>query len=236
MGRLISRIDEHVQRSRGFIAQLFARRRGAMVDQVQEPDATDALIVQLMAASSWQARAGAALSLAHCRGEGVLEALLHGLRDPSVEVAVAAVDATAKHSDERVTQALLAVLQNHDRYFSPVTRVAAISALSQRLAGEQLEPIFAALRDIDAEVSIAAAAVLTERAPELAGEQLLLALRDRSGFYMPIVRLAMANALERAGLLYEGVAHELMADERDPAVRRVLERASHLTGEISLGK
>lgn len=198
------------------------------------PETTDALIVQLMAASSWQARASAALSLAHHDGEGVLEALLHGLRDTSVEVAVAAVDALGNHAVEPATQGLLLVLQNQDGYFSPVTRVAAISGLAQRLSADQLEPLCAAIRDIDAEVSIAAAAVLTERAPHLASTQLLLVLRDTSGFYLPIVRLAIANALERAGLLYAGVVHELLPEERDPAVRRVLERASHLTGEVSL--
>jgi HEAT repeat protein len=200
------------------------------------PEATDALIVQLMAASSWQARAEAALSLAPCNDDGVIEALLHALRDPSVEVAVACVDALTRHTDQRATQGLLQVLQNQDGYFSPVTRVAAVSALAERLSSDQFEPIASAVRDIDAEVSIAAAAVITERAPQLASTQLLLVLRDGSGFYLPIVRLAIANALERAGLLYAGVVHELLPAERDPAVRRVFERASHLTGEIVLGK
>lgn len=196
------------------------------------PETTDALILQLIAASSWQARAGAALSLAHHPGEDVVQALLRALRDPSVEVAVAAVDALIAHADESATLGLLGVLENHDGYFSPITRVAAISALAQRLQAEHFAPLFAAVRDIDAEVSIAAASVITERMPHAASEQLLEVLRDTSGFYLPIVRLAVANALEHAGILQAGVADELLPAEHDPCVRRVLERASHLSAEL----
>jgi len=211
-------------------------RRQAVHDVPPQPEATDALLVQLMASSSWQARAGAALSLAHHSGEVVVQALVRALRDSSVEVAVAAADALVQHPEEAATQGLLCVLQNPDGYFSPVTRVAAISALAQRLDAAQFDPVFAAVRDIDAEVSIAAAAVITERMPSSASAQLLHVLRDTSGYYLPIVRLAVANALERAGLLHAGVADELLASERDASVRRVLERASHLTGEVLLGK
>jgi HEAT repeat protein len=196
-------------------------------------ETTDALIAQLMAATSWQARAGAALSLAHHDGREVVQALVRALRDPSVEVAVAAVDALVQHADADTTQALLCALQNQDGYFSPVTRVAAVSALAQRLQSEHFAPVFAAVRDIDAEVSIAAAALITERMPREASAELLHVLRDNSGFYLPIVRLAIANALERAGLLHAGVVGELLESERDPSVRRVLERASHLTGEVA---
>ena len=207
------------------------RRRPTQAPLAQQPEATDALIAQLMASSSWQVRAGAALSLAHHSADGVVQALVRALRDRSVEVAVAAADALAQHPEEAATEGLLGVLSNAEGYFSPVTRVAAISALAQRLDAAGFEPVFAAVRDIDAEVSIAAAAVITERAPATASEQLLHVLRDTSGFYLPIVRLAVANALERAGLLHAAVVQDLLASERDASVRRVLERASHLTGE-----
>lgn len=208
------------------------RRQTPPPPRPETPETTDALIVQLMASSSWQVRAEAALSLAHHRGEAVVEALVSALRDSSVEVAVAAADALVQHPVEAATSGLLHVLQNPDGYFSPVTRVAAISVLAQRLDPTQFEPLFAAVRDIDAEVSIAAAAVITERMPSAASAQLLHVLRDTSGYFLPIVRLAVANALERAGLLHNGVVAELLPNEQDPAVRRVLERASHLTGEV----
>ena len=166
----------------------------------------------------------------------MVQALVRALRDSSVEVAVAAADALEQHPEEAATEGLLCVLQNPDGYFSPVTRVAAISALAPRLDAARFDPVFAAVRDIDAEVSIAAAAVITERMPSSASAQLLHVLSDTSGFYLPIVRLAVANALERAGLLHAAVVDELLWSERDPPVRRVLERASHLTGEVLLGK
>jgi HEAT repeat protein len=197
------------------------------------PEATDALLAQLMAASAWEIRAGAALSLGHHRGDEVVHGLLRAVRDPSVEVAVAAIDALSHHEGQAATDGLSAVLQNAQGYFSPVTRVAALSSLAQRLGPDELAPIIAAVRDIDAEVSIAATAVLSERAPRTAASALLPVLRDNTGYYLPIVRLAVANALERSGGLHMANAQELLARESDLAVRRVLERASHLTGELS---
>lgn len=194
-------------------------------------EAIEALIAQLLAASSWQARASAALSLSQVEGEGVVPALLHALRDPSVEVAVAAVDALGGRDDRTARDALLGVLVNAEGYFNPVTRVAAISGLARQLDAESFGPVFAAVRDIDAEVSIAAVAIIADRMPTAAATQLMPLLRDPSGFYLPIVRLAAVNALERAGCLHSGVVADLLSSEQDPAVRRVLERAQYLQVE-----
>jgi hypothetical protein len=49
--------------------------------QVLSVEAIEALVAQLLAASAWQARASAALSLAHVDAEGVVPALLRALRD-----------------------------------------------------------------------------------------------------------------------------------------------------------
>jgi len=199
-------------------------------------EAVDALVAQLMASSSWHARASAALSLGHVPSDDVVQALVRALRDPSVEVAVAAVDALTHHDSELAERELLAVLDNADGYFSPVTRVAAISALARRLDVSQFGPVFAAVRDIDAEVSIAAIAVIVDRMPRSAGSHLLPLLRDKSGYFLPIVRLAAANALERVGALHGGIAHELLYAESDPALRRVLERAQYLTEQALPGE
>jgi hypothetical protein len=193
-----------------------------------ENDAIEALMAQLSAASSWQARASAAMTLAHVDGEGVVPALLRALRDSSVEVAVAAVDALGGRADAPAVDALLDVLQNSDGYFNPVTRVAAITGLARRPDLTNVEPLLAAVRDIDAEVSIAAIAVIAERLPGIAEAQLSPLLRDHSGYYLPLVRLAAANALERSGSLHAGVAAELLQTEGDPALRRVLERAQYV--------
>jgi HEAT repeat protein len=214
-------VREHVPRAR-------YRPAAATTAQSQPPlelDAIDALIAQLSAASAWQTRVSAALSLAHVEADSVVPALVRALRDPSAEVAVAAVDALASHQNVQSTSTLLAVLENPDGYFNPMTRVAAMSGLARRLPLNELAPIFAAVRDIDAEVSIAAVAVIGERAPALADEHLLPILRDANGYYLPLVRLAAANALDRAGCLRGSLPQELLQAEGDPAVRRVLQRA-----------
>jgi hypothetical protein len=185
------------------------------VEPLLDSAAVEAMIAQLTASNAWQARASAAISLAHVGAEGVLPAL---------------IDALASHEDATATAALLSVLQNPEAYFSPMTRVAAISGLARRLRIGEFGPIFAAVRDFDAEVCIAAMAVIAERAPAaLASEHLLPVVRDNRGFYLPIVRLAAANALERAGCLSGQLALELSHAETDASVRRVFDRASHLT-------
>jgi HEAT repeat protein len=191
-------------------------------------EAIDALIAQLVSSSSWQARASAAMSLGHVSADGVVPALVRALRDHSVEVAVAAADALSGQRDEHAVTELLGVLENREGYYSPVTRVAAISGLARRLDVARFDPVFAALRDIDAEVSIAAVAVIAERVPGRAGKLLLPVLCDKTGYYLPLVRLAVANALERAGALHSGVVGEILPHEVDPSVRRVLERANYL--------
>jgi HEAT repeat protein len=201
--------------------------------QVLSGEAIEALCAQLVASTSWQARVSAAVSLSQVTADDVVPTLVRALRDPSVEVAVAAIQALANRNTDDATRELLAVLENRDGWFSPVTRVAVISALARKLDGEHFEPVFAALRDIDAEVSIAATAVIAERVPSRAGALLLPILRDTSGYYLPVVRLAVANALERTGALHAGVVAELASREADQAVLRVLERAQYLAEPLT---
>jgi hypothetical protein len=195
-------------------------------NRLLDETALEVLIVQLVAAPSWQSRAGAAAALAQLEGEGVREALTHALRDPSVEVAIAAVDALARRGDRAAQTALHAVLDNVDGYFSPVTRVAALSALGRMVSDNELGQIMACVRDLDAEVSIAAIAVIADRKRATAAEQLLPILQDGSGYFLPIVRLAAANAMTRAGALTPELAQQLLDREQTSAVRRVLERVA----------
>jgi HEAT repeat protein len=188
--------------------------------------ALEVLVVQLVAAPSWQNRASAANALAQLDGDGVREALTHALRDPSVEVAIAAVDALARRADRAAQESLRAVLDNVDGYFSPVTRVAALSALGRLVNDGELASIMACVRDLDAEVSIAAIAVVADRKRSTAAEHLLPVLQDGSGYFLPIVRLAAANALVRAGALPPALAQQLLDREQASAVRRVLERVA----------
>ncbi|HET6339718.1 MAG TPA: HEAT repeat domain-containing protein [Polyangiales bacterium] len=189
--------------------------------------ALEMLVVELVAAPSWQTRVNAAEALALMDGDGVLQALTRALRDTSVEVAIAAIDALARRQDRASLDALRVVLDNQDGFFSPVTRVAAIAALGRMLADTELAPVTALIRDMDAEVSIAAIAVVADRKRTTATEYLLPLLQDTSGYFLPLVRLAAANALTRAGALTPELAQQLL-DREDPssAVRRVLERVA----------
>lgn len=133
-------------------------------------------------------------------------ALISALRDPSAELAaVAALKLGAAPSPD-AARALREVLDNADGYFNPLTRVAALQALTHALPEApgpgELEPLLARVRDIDAEVSMAAIDAIAERAPaSVAIERLLPVVLDDSGYFLPSVRDAATRALERAGLL-----------------------------------
>ncbi len=202
-----------------------AKTNGATVPE-NDDAALEVLVVQLVAAPSWQSRATAAEALAQLDGEGVREALVHALRDTSVEVAIAAIDALARRQDRSAIEALRTVLDNRDGFFSPVTRVAALAALGRLLDDGELAPVMTCVRDVDAEVSIAAIAVVADRKRATAAEYLLPVLQDTSGYFLPLVRLAAANALTRAGALTPTLAAQLLEREEASAVRRVLERVA----------
>jgi HEAT repeat protein len=184
----------------------------------------ESLIADLRDGDSWQNRVRGATGLGKSNADGVMDALLGALRDASAEVAVAVVDALAQQSDPRALKSLRNVLANPDGYFSPITRVAALSRLAERLPIVQFDPILAALRDVDAEVSIAAIAAIVDRLPRHAAAQFVPIVRNESGFFLPVVRLAAAGALERAAALSAREASELLRLEQDGAVGAVLRR------------
>ncbi len=173
----------------------------------------------------WRERVSAAAQLTTCDHERVVSALLEALKDPSAEVAVAVVDALSAQRDRRALRALRDVLANRVGFYSPVTRVAALSNLARRLPSTELEPVLAALGDVDAEVSIAAIASVVELFGKEAQAHLLPIVQNENGFFLPVVRLAAANALSRAGALDSELSRHLLLNEDDPDVRAVLERS-----------
>jgi HEAT repeat protein len=187
--------------------------------------APDQLLHELSSAEDWQRRARAAERLTAAEADGVAAGLVRALSDRSVEVAVAAIVALSGRRESRVDSALLEVVRSTDGYYSPMTRARAIGVLAERLARSELAPIFDAVRDVDADVSVAAIAAIGEHAREAAGSILLPLLMDRSGYYLPLVRLAAAKALEAADALTPDVAGQLLEDEPDPAVQKLLEDA-----------
>lgn len=99
-------------------------------------------------------------------------------------------------------EALLEVIRNPGGFFHPVTRAAALRALAPRLVGERMTLLVDAVRDVDAEVSLAAIGSLAQHAPShVVLDALMPILVDHTGFYLPVVRDTAVNALERAGLL-----------------------------------
>lgn len=175
---------------------------------------------------SWRERVSAATQLTTCDHERVVSALLEAVKDPSAEVAVAVVDALSAQPDRRALRALREVLANRAGFYSPVTRVAALSNLARRLARTELEPVINALGDVDAEVSIAAIASICELFGKEAHEYLLPIVQNENGFFLPVVRLAAANALTRANALDAELSRHLLHNEQDPDVRAVLERSA----------
>lgn len=187
------------------------------------------LASQLTDAADWQTRAHAADTLADVDAPGVVDVLMRALRDPSAEVAAAAAAALAAQRDGRALDALRAVLRNLDGYLSPVTRAAALSGLARRLADTEFGPVFDAINDPDAEVSLAAInaiSAIAKRAPQMAAARLLPVVRNESGYFLPLVRLAAVGALARTGVLTATLANELLRTEPDASVRVALERAT----------
>jgi hypothetical protein len=174
--------------------------------------------------ADWQVRSNAATALGQCQGAEVVTALIAALQDPSAEVAAAAASALALQDDARAVQALRQVLDNPDGHLSPITRAAALSGLADRLSGAELAPVLDAVRDQDAEVSIAAIAAIAERAPERSELHLLPVVRNEAGYFLPLVRLAATKALERTGVLGSPLAQELLGNESDSEIRFVLQR------------
>jgi hypothetical protein len=186
--------------------------------------AADTLLAQLANAANWKARADAAQALADVDDPGVTDALARALRDTCAEVAVAAVDALGRRRDARAIEALRSLLESADSFLSPLTRTAAVLNLARLLPQARFAPVLEAVHDLQAEVSIAAIAAVAQYAPELAAGTLFSIVDDKTGFHLPMVRLAATHALERARTLSPARARELLQSEGDAAVRAALER------------
>lgn len=135
-----------------------------------------------------------------------LATVLAALRDPSAELAAVAALKLGSRREPEAASALRDALKNTDGYFSPLTRVAALQAFTYRMPAElgagELETLASLVRDIDAEVSMAAIDAVAQRAPSTAAIDCLLpVVLDDTGFFLPVVKAAATRALERAGLL-----------------------------------
>jgi HEAT repeat protein len=180
-------------------------------------------LLELLKARDYASRTQAAQALANHREPEATEALIHALRDRSVEVAVAAATALSVAGGERATQALLAVLDNTEGYYHALVRAGAVHGLGSLLPRDERTALVRALRDLEAEVSIAAIAAFSNGGRE-AAPALLAVVENTDGFYLPITRLAAARGLERLPPYGTGELERVRAWESDPIVREILER------------
>jgi HEAT repeat protein len=172
----------------------------------------------------WSVRAEAARALAGASEPEALDALVHALGDPSVEVAVSAAAAVGAIGGPKARDALLAVLQGGDPRYCSATRAAALGALDALLPPEETEPLRSATRDFDADVSVAAIGVVAERGGDFAAGELLGIVEDETGFFMPTTRLAAALGLSRLESLDAALVERAWSREQDPAVYDALAR------------
>jgi hypothetical protein len=101
-----------------------------------------------------------------------------------------------------------------------------VHGLGALLAPAERAPLERALRDLDAEVSIAAISALTVRAGPDSRSALLSVIENADGFFLPITRLAAARGLERLPAFAPNELGPLRSRERDPLVGEVLQRLS----------
>lgn len=199
-------------------------------ETVASTDASDAEIErytsQILTADTWQARVVAATALGELRGDRVVDALVRAVRDPSSEVAVAAVEALACQPDPRAAADLREVLRETAGFIGPFTRAAAVDAIVRCQGLTALPLLLDTFHDNDAEVSMAAIIAAAKLAPKESASRLRALLEDRSGYYLSVVRITTAKALERAGELEVERAQRLLATETNEGVRAVLVRAA----------
>jgi HEAT repeat protein len=177
-----------------------------------------------LAASDYRLRLRAVQALVHHREPAAIDALCAALRDRSVEVAVSSVSSLQIVAGRKARTTLLAVLDNDQGYYHPLVRAAAVHALGGLLSEHECAPLVRALRDQDAEVSIAAISALGASAPSRAGELLLEVVDNHDGFFLPITRLAAARGLERLSWLPPASLERVSSAEQDPQLNEILMR------------
>ena len=179
----------------------------------------------MLGARDYQTRTQAAQALANHREEEAIEALIGVLRDRSVEVAVAAATALSVSGGGRARRALLAVLDNAEGYYHALTRAAAVHGLGGGLTRDDQMPLQRALRDHDAEVSIAAISALSSSYARESTIALLGVVENSDGFFLARSRAWLLCAvLERLPLSGITDLERVRSWEGDPLVAEALDR------------
>lgn len=203
---------------------LGGRARDAAPFEVRADHTLDELLTRVVA-SDYHVRAQAAQALANRSEAAAFDALVLALRDRSVEVAVSAATSLSILGGDAARDALLQVLENHEGFYHPLSRAAAVHGLGLLLGRTERAPLHRALRDVNAEVSIAAISALSANPTPETREVLLQVVGNEDGFFLPITRLAAARGLERLpGSCSASELDGVLARENDPLTRTALER------------
>ena len=218
--RLKARIPELAELLDG----VASTRPGRAGTQKSAPSRGLSELLGLIGARDYESRTKAAQGLANHRDEQAIDALIHALRDRSVEVAVAAATSLSVSTSARARRALLAVVENREGYYHSLVRASAVHGLGGVQLREDPMPLQRALRDLEAEVSIAAVGALSSYWDRESAQALLGVVENADGFYLPITRLAAARGLERLPQCQLADLERVRAWEPDPAVGEVLER------------
>lgn len=230
VGRVRARLDDRAPPPRVDRGPQVVASSDAPTTAKVDTDAADVqrLTTQLAEGATWESRKIAADALAEFHGDRVVDALIRAVRDPSAEVAVAAVGALACQTDPRAAADLAEVIRTTEGIVGPFTRAAAVEAIARCRGLGALPILLDAIHDGDAEVSMAAVIAASRVAPRESAARLHALLEDRSGYYLPVVRLTTAKALERAGMLDAERARQLLLTESNDGIRIALERVASM--------
>jgi len=139
------------------------------------------------------------------------------LRDPSADVAIAALDALAERGALASMDAFLAILNNPAGYFASATRIHAVKIVTRVLGREAFDPLVRLIDDADAEVSGVAISSLAELGDPRA-EASLRRVLAQPNYYLLNNRLLSLEAMARLGVA-ESELRGLADADPDPTVR-----------------
>ncbi|MEM9453812.1 MAG: HEAT repeat domain-containing protein [Myxococcota bacterium] len=146
----------------------------------------------------WRARLEAVKTLAGTSNvDAAVPVLVDKLRDPAVEVAVAAARSLGRLRAGAAVTSLREVLRNEDSFFGSVSRQAALVALSEILGPDALPDLRTTVRDLDADLATAAIELISRHGTREDSQSLQAIVDDPQGFYHPSVREAAQSALRR---------------------------------------
>lgn len=126
-------------------------------------------------------------------------ALITALRDSDADIASDAAAALGTLGDKSAVEPLIEVIYNANGYFHSVVRAATACSLGQLKDVRAIDSLLFAIDDTMAEASAEAVRALATIGDRRVVGVLIDVIRNRTGFYLQIVRLAATVALAKLG-------------------------------------